>query len=114
MGHYDRNAVHAHDTGFGVTMTATRQYLQNQPRLRNSKVSQEMIPGTNVSFEMVALPGGTFNMGSPESEPFRKNDEGPVRKVTLSKFWIAKTEVTWDEYLAFFRATGRRAELKGR
>ena len=50
---------------------------------------------------MIALPGGTFNMGSPEDEPFRRPDEGPVRKVTVSPFWMAKVEVTWDEYLAF-------------
>ena len=72
-----------------------------------------MIPGSDVSFDMVALPGGTFNMGSPESEPFRKPEEGPLRKVTLSKFWIAKTEVTWDEYLAFFRATGSQGRTEG-
>ncbi|MCX6302890.1 MAG: SUMF1/EgtB/PvdO family nonheme iron enzyme, partial [Bacteroidia bacterium] len=48
-----------------------------------------------------------------ENEPFRKIDEGPVRKVTLSKFWIAKTEVTWDEYLAFFRATGSQGRTEG-
>ena len=37
----------------------------------------------------------------------------PLRKVTLSKFWIAKTEVTWDEYLAFFRATGSQGRTEG-
>ena len=59
---------------------------------------------------MVAIPGGTFNMGSPDKEPLRDPDEGPVRKVTLSGFWIAKTEVTWDEYHGIFqgyRLTGK-------
>jgi formylglycine-generating enzyme required for sulfatase activity len=73
----------------------------------------ETLPGTNVSFEMVAVPGGTFNMGSPDDESLRRPDEGPVRKVTLSKFWIAKTEVTWNEYLAFFRATGSQGRTEG-
>jgi formylglycine-generating enzyme required for sulfatase activity len=62
---------------------------------------------------MIALPGGTFNMGSPDSEPLRDNDEGPVRKVTVSGFWIARTEVTWDEYMAFFRATGSQGRTEG-
>jgi sulfatase modifying factor 1 len=62
---------------------------------------------------MIAIPGGIFNMGSPETEPLRKPDEGPLRKVTVSKFWIAKTEVTWDEYLAFFRATGSQGRTEG-
>jgi formylglycine-generating enzyme len=29
---------------------------------------------------MVAIPGGTFEMGSPPDEPFRNDDEGPVRR----------------------------------
>jgi len=62
----------------------------------------ELIPGTEVFFEMVAIPGGTFRMGSPESEPYRKPDEGPVHEVTLSLFWIGETEVTWNEYKAYF------------
>jgi formylglycine-generating enzyme required for sulfatase activity len=54
---------------------------------------------------MVAIPGGTFKMGSPEGEPFRKADEGPVRKVEISRFFMAEIEVTWDEYLAFYAQT---------
>lgn len=72
-----------------------------------------MIPGTNVSFNMVAIPGGSFNMGSPDKEPLRDADEGPLRKVTLSPFFMAETEVTWNEYLAFFRATGSQGRTEG-
>jgi formylglycine-generating enzyme required for sulfatase activity len=72
-----------------------------------------MIPGTRVSFDMVALPGGRFRMGSPDNEPLRDLDEGPVREVFLSPFWMAKVEVTWDEYLAFFRATGSQGRMEG-
>ena len=38
----------------------------------------------------VKLLGGTFEMGSPETEPDRVDNEGPVHKVTLSPFLIAK------------------------
>ena len=55
---------------------------------------------------MIAIPGGKFLMGSPEDEPFRKEDEGPQVEVELSQFFMGKIEVTWDEYLAFFTATG--------
>ena len=55
---------------------------------------------------MVAIPGGEFTLGSPDDEPFRKADEGPQRRVKLSPYWIGKTEVSWREYDAFFRATG--------
>lgn len=66
---------------------------------------KEQIPGTTVSFEMKAIPGGTFKMGSPADEPFRRSDEGPVREVEVNSFWMAEVEVTWNEYLAFFNAT---------
>jgi formylglycine-generating enzyme required for sulfatase activity len=113
VGHYDRNALHAHDTAFGVSVTENREIFMQPAKVDKFESFREMIPGTSVSFDMVALPGGTFNMGSPANEPFRKPDEGPARKVTLSKFWIAKTEVTWDEYLAFFRATGSQGRTEG-
>lgn len=66
----------------------------------------EQIPGTTVSFEMKAIEGGQFNMGSPADEPYRRPDEGPVREVEVNRFWMAEVEVTWNEYLAFFNATG--------
>src|SRR6201999_2910024 len=37
----------------------------------------ENIPGTDVSFEMIPIPGGEFQMGSPPKEAHRKKDEGP-------------------------------------
>jgi sulfatase modifying factor 1 len=113
VGHYDRNAVHAHDTGFGVNVTANREIFTGPAKVEKFENFTEMIPGSNVSFEMVAIPGGNFNMGSSENEPFRKEDEGPVRKVALSGFWMGKIEVTWDEYLAFFRATGSQGRTEG-
>lgn len=61
----------------------------------------ETIPGTDVQFEMVPVPGGTFLMGSPPDEPGRSPDEGPQHLVMVGPFWISKTEVTWDEYDIF-------------
>jgi len=73
----------------------------------------EIIPGTNVKIRMVAIPGGTFQMGSPETEPYRRPDEGPVRDVRLSPFWMGRVEVTWREYDAYYaqRGTGGQPEL---
>ena len=64
----------------------------------------EKIPKTDLSFEMIAVPGGAFAMGSPPSETGRKDDEGLQHEVTLSPFWIGKVEVTWDAYDAFREA----------
>jgi formylglycine-generating enzyme required for sulfatase activity len=61
----------------------------------------EVIPGSNVKFEMVPIPGGSFRMGSPAKEPKRSVDEGPQHSVTIPPFWMEKTEATWDEYDLF-------------
>jgi formylglycine-generating enzyme len=113
VGHFDKDAIHAHDTAFGLNASASREIYPEPAKVTGFENFSEKIPGTSVSFDMVALPGGTFRMGSPKDEAFRKDDEGPLRKVTLSRFWIAKTEVTWDEYLAFFRATGSQGRTEG-
>ncbi len=113
VGHYDKNLIHAHDTTFGVSVTAVHSEFTEPAKVEKFENFTEKIPGSNVTFDMVALPGGTYNMGSPESESLRKADEGPVRKVTVSRFWIAKTEVTWNEYMAFFRATSSQGRTEG-
>jgi formylglycine-generating enzyme required for sulfatase activity len=72
----------------------------------------EAIGGTRVKFNMVAIPGGTYAMGSPESEPGRAPEEGPQHPVTVRPFWMGKCEVTWDEYDAFRKeaAVGKNEE----
>ena len=61
----------------------------------------ERIPGSDVSFRMVPVPGGKFLMGSPAGEKERGKDEGPQHEVEISPFWIEEHEVTWDEFLVF-------------
>lgn len=63
------------------------------------------IPGADLSFEMIPIPGGKFKLGSPETEIGRKSDEGPQVEVTVEPFWMAKCEVTWGEYKAFMNVT---------
>ena len=65
----------------------------------------EQIPGTLVSFKMIALPGGSFQMGSSSKESFHQADEAPVHQVTLDPFFMAEFEVTWDQYWAFYGNT---------
>jgi formylglycine-generating enzyme required for sulfatase activity len=59
------------------------------------------IPGTEVAFEMVPIPGGKFTMGSPANEKGRKEDEGPQKEVAIEPFWMGKKEVTWNEFQLF-------------
>jgi len=72
----------------------------------------ETIPGSTVKFDMVAIPGGTFVMGSPESEGGRAADEGPQHPVAIRPFWMGKCEVTWDEYDLYWKKQEEEAEAK--
>jgi len=57
--------------------------------------SPEATPENRV--EMVAIPGGSFKMGSADAHP----DEAPVREVTVGTFAIGKFEITNAQYEAF-------------
>jgi formylglycine-generating enzyme required for sulfatase activity len=56
--------------------------------------------------EFVFIKGGTFQMGDVKGDG-EYDDEKPVHSVTLSDFYIGKTEVTVAQYRAFCSATGR-------
>jgi formylglycine-generating enzyme required for sulfatase activity len=51
---------------------------------------------------MVWIPGGTFLMGNEHGAP----DERPVHEVTVSGFWMDRTEVTNAQFRRFVEATG--------
>jgi formylglycine-generating enzyme required for sulfatase activity len=57
--------------------------------------------GKGVSMDLVLIPAGSFDMGSPDAEKDRDSDEGPVHKVQIAKaFYMGKYEVTQVQYLA--------------
>src|SRR4051794_37678856 len=73
----------------------------------------EKIGDSGVTFDMVAIPGGTFLMGSPKGEKDRKDDEGPQHPVTVRPLWVGKCEVTWDEYDIWWKDNpGSKAEQR--
>lgn len=59
------------------------------------------IPGTAIKFEMKAIPGGEFAMGSTGKEPGHQPDESPLHQVKVSPFWMSSHEITWDIYEMF-------------
>jgi formylglycine-generating enzyme required for sulfatase activity len=66
----------------------------------------QTIPGTQVTYRMVPIPGGEFFMGTPPTEPNRADNEGPQVRVTLDPFWMQTTEVTWEMYDLFVYGEG--------
>jgi len=115
-GHYIEGYTHGSNTTFGSVSSAPKEIFNEATPVTEFVNFTEKIPGSPVSFNMVAIPGGSFKMGSPDDEPFRRPDEGPVREVEISPFFMAEIEVTWDEYLAFYAQTsaeGRSTDTEG-
>jgi formylglycine-generating enzyme required for sulfatase activity len=61
----------------------------------------QVIPGTDVSLEMAFVPAGLSMLGSPDDEPGRDADEGPLRNVSMDAFWMGVHEVTFEAYTLF-------------
>jgi len=103
-GHYNPNYKHSRLVINRELQSKadTSSYFKTSTRIDKFEDFYEQLPGTPLSFKMVAIPGGTFRMGSPENEPFRREDEGPVHNVALSPFFMSEVEVTWDLYWAFY------------
>lgn len=54
--------------------------------------------GNGVRLEMIAIPSGSFLMGSPDGLDFA--GDGPQHRVTLAPFWIGKYPVTQAQWRA--------------
>ena len=103
------------------------KHIAAQPPVAGEKEMKPFtttIAGSEVSYDMVPIPGGKFKMGSPETEKGRDLkastpertaeakkklgwpegmtcDEGPQHEVEIAPFWMGKLEVTWNEFEMF-------------
>ena len=71
---------------------------QTTPSVNTSPRADEVITVRGVSFKMIVVQGGTFQMGSNDSDA--SDDEKPVHQVTLNTFSIGETEVTQELWQA--------------
>ncbi|BBO91150.1 SUMF1/EgtB/PvdO family nonheme iron enzyme [Desulfosarcina ovata] len=74
-----------------------RQWIEEKFR----QARQDVIRPEPSGYELVLIKGGTFLMGSDESER-----EQPVYEVTLPDFYMGRYPVTNEEYGRFLKATG--------
>ncbi|MEG4628522.1 bifunctional serine/threonine-protein kinase/formylglycine-generating enzyme family protein [Microcoleus sp. AR_TQ3_B6] len=56
--------------------------------------------GSGAILDIVAIPGGRFVMGSPNTEAERRDNETPQRTVNISPFFMGKYPVTQAQYQA--------------
>ncbi len=76
-----------------ATRAQVADALMNFDRIQQSAPESPVV--TNDNFALIN--GGTFQMGSPDSEPERSSDE-TRHSVTVGSFYMAKTEVSQQEY----------------
>jgi len=79
-----------------VTVDVTGQITKR--RQSQAKVFTEII-ANGIILDMMAIPGGSFIMGSPNTEAERENNEGPQRTVNVAAFLMGKYEVTQAQWL---------------
>ena len=90
-----------------VLAIATAQTARSAPQetpaqsAASMKPYVETIPGTDIKFDLVPIPGGTFEMGAPPGEAKHTKEEEPQHAVQIEPFWMGAKEVTWDEYEQF-------------
>ncbi len=82
--------------GHGVVQTPFEGYTQE-------------IPGTDIRFDMAAIPAGTYQRGSEAGNA----DERPVHEVSLDAFWMGTHEVTWDLFELFLYKTHEQHVTEG-
>jgi formylglycine-generating enzyme required for sulfatase activity len=90
-----------------------RRRQQETARALGVPVEKTLDLGGGVKLELVLIPAGEFVMGSPADENGRDDDEGPQRRVTLSRpFYLGKTEVTREQFAQFVSDSGYKTEAE--
>ena len=58
----------------------------------------DQIPNAEVTFDMVAIPGGEFTIGQSDSDGGESSDQLPNVSVRIEPFWIGAHEVSFSEF----------------
>jgi len=91
-------------TCLGIMMAANLAATQEgQPKKFTEIVTTKA--GEKISFDMVLIPAGNFQMGSPAGEAGRKDNEGPQHEVHVDNFYLCTTETTIELFMAYYQET---------
>lgn len=93
-----------------VTVDANGKIIHRQPKQAHYQ-SENL--GNGVTLEMVYIPGGTFIMGSPDTETDRYNDESPLHQVTFKPFYMSKYPLTQAQWQAVMGPNNNSSAFKG-
>jgi formylglycine-generating enzyme required for sulfatase activity/predicted ATPase len=101
-----RNAINAfelksNEFAFEVITVNKRGKVINRETKKAEYYREDL--GNDVVLEMVAIPGGTFQMGSPQGEGF--DNEKPQHKVSIEPFFMGKYPITQAQWHAIMSRT---------
>ncbi|MEM9091419.1 MAG: SUMF1/EgtB/PvdO family nonheme iron enzyme [Cyanobacteria bacterium P01_F01_bin.53] len=68
--------------------------------------------GNSVTLDMMAIPSGSFQMGSPSLESDRVDNEGPQHEVSVPPFFMGKYAVTQAQWRAIVALPKVKRDLK--
>lgn len=100
VGHGEKKA-HLANTEFLKSKSSTIAFEQSKPLTKFANFN-EAIPGTAITFEMIAI---------PILESMHNDLKAQANSNGLLPFLIGKTEVSWDEYQAFLSETESEGRL---
>lgn len=85
---------------FEVATLERERQLQRWRIRRQRRQAQRYIErlGDGISTAMVAIPGGSFVMGSPEDEPGRYSNESPQHNVSVEPFFMGRYPITQAQW----------------
>lgn len=74
------------------------KYVVQRQKRRTQYFTEDL--GNGIELDMIQVPGGQFQMGSPEDEPGRSSDERPQHLVTVSTFFMGRYPITQAQWKA--------------
>ena len=80
------------------TIISRQGVEQNRRQFKEQPFGEDL--GNGITLDMVAIPGGTFLMGSSPNEKYSFDDEHPQHQVTVPPFFMGKypiTQAQWKE-----------------
>jgi len=83
---------------FEIVTVDTQGQIIHRRSLHRIPLLKELV--NDVEIEIVAIPGGTFMMGSPKQEQGRWDRESPQHSVTIKPFYMGRYPITQKQWSA--------------
>ena len=114
-----RNRLNALETAAKEEAARKEEAKKEEAKREEAKrkvEAEKKLAGTvvrnSIGMDLVYIPAGSFMMGSPTSEIWREENEGPQHQVTVQGFYMGKYEVTQSQWQKVMGTTFREKRDK--